>query len=335
MITTKEFKTFLEDNERQILALKNANLLKINAVDEETNENIANISYICYVDFAIGATPLSNYEKTKLIGLYDKANQQFYYHRIYSIYEFNQAFDKVAKELGAINFKNLNRMVKKAIDKELNSIYEETFVKRVIESRTDPEEEFKKAFMDKRMTSFFETGTTVYGKDNEYITDLNAYDYVKLVNDKGYISELVDNYLSSKGSFVSDKTNLDINIEKYIDNQVKLKVERNIKLSDEDEMILSLLKNISKVKNARTVKVVYEQGHNSVDLDLDVDGLKNCNYRSLVSNNYAFPSYAIKTRRGASDFTEMFRSKDNPFGYILVKGIKKVTYGRKTLYEVK
>src|SRR5699024_11490212 len=82
--------------------------------------------------------------------------------------------------------------------------------------------------------------------------------------------------------------------------------------SDLDEMILSLLKNISKVKNARTVKVVYEQGHNSVDLDLDVDGLKNCNYRSLVSNNYAFPSYAIKTRRGASDFTEMFRSKDNP-----------------------
>ena len=100
-------------------------------------------------------------------------------------------------------------------------------------------------------------------------------------------------------------------------------------------MILSLLKNISKVDNARTVKVVYEQGHNVVDLDLDVDGLKNCNYRSLVSNNYAFPSYAIKTRRGASDFTEMFRSKDNPFGYILVKGIKKVTYGRKTLYEVK
>ena len=189
--------------------------------------------------------------------------------------------------------------------------------------------------MDKVMTSFFETGTTVYGKDNEYITDLNAYDYVKLVNDKEYVRELVDNYLSSKGSFVSDKTNLDINIEKYIDNQVKLKVERNIKLSDEDEMILSLLKNISMVKNARTVKVVYEQGHNVVDLDLDVDGLKNCNYRSLVSNNYAFPSYAIKTRRGASDFTEMFRSKDNPFGYILVKGIKKVTYGRKTLYEVK
>ena len=188
--------------------------------------------------------------------------------------------------------------------------------------------------MDKRMTSFFETGTTVYGKDNEYITDLNAYDYVKLVNDKEYVSELVDNYLSSKGSFVSDKTNLDINIEKYIDNQVKLKVERNIKLSDEDEMILSLLKNISKVDNARTVKVVYEQGHNSIDLDLDVDVLKNCNYRSLVSNNYAFPSYAIKTRKAENDFRQMFRSEDNPFSDILVKGIKKVTYGRKTLYEV-
>lgn len=335
MITTKEFKAFLEDDERQILALKNGNVLKLKAVDEETGENIANISYICYVGYAIGATPLSKYNKNELLGLYDKSKQQFYYHRIYSMFEFNPEFNKVLEELGAINFKNLNRMVKKAIDKELNSIYEETFVKRVIESRTDPEEEFKKAFMDKVMTSFFETGTTVYGKDNEYITDLNAYDYVKLVNDKEYVSELVDNYLSSKGSFVSDKTNLDINIEKYIDNQVKLKVERNIKLSDEDEMILSLLKNISKVKNARTVKVVYEQGHNVVDLDLDVDGLKNCNYRSLVSNNYAFPSYAIKTRRGASDFTEMFRSKDNPFGYILVKGIKKVTYGRKTLYEVK
>lgn len=317
MITTKEFTEFLKDDERQILALKKANLLKINAIDEETNENIANISYICYVDFAIGATPLSNYEKTKLIGLYDKANQQFYYHRIYSIYEFTQAFDKVAKEVGAISFKSLNRMVKKAI-----------------ECRKDPRDEFKKAFMDQRMEGFFETGTTVYGKDNEYITDLNAYDYVKLVNDKESVSELVNDYLSSEGSFYNDKTNLDINIEKYINNQAKLKFERNIKLSDEDEMILSLLKNISKVKNARTVKVVYEQGHKVVDLDLDVDELKNCNYRSLVSNNYAFPSYAIKTRRGAEDFTEMFRSKDNPFGYILVKGIKKVTYGRKTLYEV-
>lgn len=34
MITTKEFKEFLEEDERQILVLKNANLLKINAVDE-------------------------------------------------------------------------------------------------------------------------------------------------------------------------------------------------------------------------------------------------------------------------------------------------------------
>lgn len=335
MITTKEFIEFLEDDTRQILALKKANLLKINAIDEETNENIANISYICYVDFAIGATPLSNYEKTKLIGLYDKTNQQFYYHRIYSIYEFTQVFDKVAKEVGAISFKDLDRMVKKAIDRRLNSIYQETFIKRAIECRTDSEDEFKKAFMDQRMEGFFETGTTVYGKDNEYITDINTYDYVKLVNDKEYVSELVNDYLSSEGSFYNDKTNLDINIEKYINNQVKLKVERNIELNDEDDIILSLLKNISRVENARTVKVVYEQGHNSIDLDLDVDELKNCNYRSLVSNNYAFPSYAIKTRRGASDFTEMFRSKDNPFGYILVKGIKKVTYGRKTLYEVK
>lgn len=335
MITTKEFIEFLEDDTRQILALKKANLLKINAIDEETNENIANISYICYVDFAIGATPLSNYEKTKLIGLYDKANQQFYYHRIYSIYEFTQVFDKVAKEVGAISFKSLNRIVKKAIDKRLNSIYEETFVKRAIECRKDPEEEFKKAFMDKVITSFFETGTTVYGSDNDYLTKLDAYDYVKLVNDKEYVSELVDNYLSSKGSFVSDKTNLDINIEKHIYNQAKLKFERNIELNDEDEMILSFLKNISKVKNARTVKVVYEQGHNVVNLDLDVDQLRNCNYRNLVFRNYAFSSYAIKTRKEENYFRQMFRSEDNPFSDILVKGIKKVTYGRKTLYEVK
>lgn len=334
MITTKKFTAFLEDDTKQILALKNANLLKINAIDEETGENIANISYICYVGYAIGATPLSNYEKTKLIGLYDKANQQFYYHRIYSIYEFNQAFDKVAKEVGAISFKSLNRIVKKAIDKRLNSIYEETFVKRAIECRKDPEEEFKKAFMDKVITSFFETGTTVYGSDNDYLTKLDAYDYVKLVNDKEYVSELVNDYLSSEGSFYNDKTNLDINIEKYINNQAKLKFERNIKLSDEDEMILSLLKNISKVKNARTVKVVYEQGHKSVDLDLNVDGLKNCSYHNLVSNNYAFPSYAIKTRKEENYFRQMFRSEDNPFSDILVKGIKKVTYGRKTLYEV-
>ena len=334
MITTKEFTAFLQDNTRQILPVENGNVLKLKAIDKETNENIANISYICYVDFAIGVTPLSTYNKTELLGLYDKSKQQFYYHRIYSMFEFNPEFNKVLEELGATHFKSLNRMVKKAIDKRLNSIYEETFVKRAIECRKDPEEEFKKAFMDKVITSFFETGTTVYGSDNDYLTKLDAYDYVKLVNDKEYVSELVDNYLSSKGSFVSDKTNLDINIEKHINNQVKLKVERNIKLNDEDEMILSLLKNISKVKNARTVKVVYEQGHNVVDLDLDVDQLRNCNYRNLVFRNYAFSSYAIKTRKEENYFRQMFRSEDNPFSDILVKGIKKVTYGRKTLYEV-
>ena len=187
--------------------------------------------------------------------------------------------------------------------------------------------------MDKVITSFFEIGTTVYGSDNDYLTKLDAYDYVKLVNDKEYVSELVMDYLSSKGGW-SDKTNLDINIEKHIYNQAKLKFERNIELNDEDEMILSLLKNISKIENARTVKAEYEQGHKSMDLDLNVDGLKNCSYHNLVSNNYAFPSYAIKTRNRESDFREMFRSEDNPFGGILVKGIKKVTYGRKTLYEV-
>lgn len=333
MITTKEFKEFLEEDERQILALKNANLLKINAVDEETNENIANISYICYVDFAIGATPFSNYEKTKLIGLYDKANQQFYYHRIYSIYEFTQAFDKVAKELGAISFESLNRMVKKEIDRQLKEVYQDLDIEKIVESRTDTEDEFKKSFMNQRIKAFFETETTVYGKDNEYITNLDAYDYVKLVNDKEYTSELAMKYLSSKSSF-SDKTNLELNIEKYINNQTKLKFERNIELSDEDEMILSLFKNISKVKNARTVKVAYEQGHKSVELNINVYTLKRYNYRNMVFKNYAFPSYVIKTRKAENDFRQMFRSEDNPFSDILVKGIKKVTYGRKTLYEV-
>ena len=333
MITTKKITAFLEDDTKQILALKNANLLKINAIDEETGENIANISYICYVGYAIGATPLSKYNETELLGLYDKSKQQFYYRRIYSMFEFNPEFNKVLEELGAINFTNLDRMVKKAIDKRLNSIYEETFIKRAIECRKDPRDEFKKAFMNQRMTSFFETGTTVYGSDNDYLTKLDAYDYVKLVNDKEYVSELVMDYLSSKGGW-SDKTNLDINIEKHIYNQAKLKFERNIELNDEDEMILSLLKNISKIENARTVKVEYEQGHKSVDLDLNVDGLKNCSYHNLVSNNYAFPSYAIKTRKEENYFRQMFRSEDNPFSDILVKGIKKVTYGRKTLYEV-
>lgn len=187
--------------------------------------------------------------------------------------------------------------------------------------------------MNRRINDFFATGVKVYGKDSEYLTELTAYDYVKLIEDKEYTSELAMKYLSSEGMF-SDKTNLELNTEKYIYNQVELKFERNIELSDEDEMILSLFKNISKVKNARTVKAVYEQGHKVVDLDLDVDQLRNCNYRNLVFRNYAFSSYAIKTRKGAEDFAEMFRSKDNPFGNILIKGIKKVTYGRKTLYEV-
>ncbi|MGI7383641.1 hypothetical protein ACNF9X_07200 [Campylobacter jejuni] len=334
MITTKEFKEFLEEDERQILALKNANLLKINAVDEETNENIANISYICYVDFAIGATPLSNYEKTKLIGLYDKANQQFYYHRIYSIYEFTQAFDKVAKELGAISFESLDRMVKKEIDRQLKEVYQDLDIKKIVESRTDTEDEFKKSFMNQRIKAFFETETTVYGKDNEYIINPNAYDYVKLVNDKKYTSNLAMKYLSSKSLF-ADKTNLELNIEKYIYNQVKLKFERKIKLNDEDEMVLSLLKNISKVESARTVKIVYEQEHKSMNLELDVDKLRIYNYRNLVFNNYAFPSYVIKTRKAENVFRQIFRSEGNPFSNILVKGIKKVTYGRKTLYEVK
>ena len=335
MIKTKEFIEFLEDDKRQILSLKYDNLLKINAIDEETGENIPGVSYIGYVSLAKGVTPFSNYEKTEILGIYDGKKKRLYYKTIAAVRLNDNNLRNVLDKIGAISFKSLDRIVKKAIDKELNSIYEETFVKRAIECRTDPEDEVKKTFMDQITEGFFKTGTTVYGKDNEYITNLDAYDYVKLVEDKEYVSELVNDYLSSEGSLYNNKTNLDINIEKYINNQAKLKFERNIELSDEDEMILSLLKNISKVKNARTVKVVYEQGHKSIDLDLDVDELKRHNYRSLVYNNYAFSSYTIKTRKGAEDFSEMFRSKDNPFGDILVKGIKKVTYGRKVLYEVK
>lgn len=333
MITTKKFTAFLEDDTRQILVLKNGNLLKINAVDEETNENIANISYICYVGYAIGATPLSKYNETELLGLYDRDKQQFYYRKIYSLAEFNPEFDKVVKEVGAISFESLNRMVKKEIDRQLKEVYQDLDIEKIVERRTDTEDEFKKSFMNQRIKAFFETETTVYGKDNEYIINPNAYDYVKLVNDKEYTSELAMKYLSSESSF-TDKTNLELNIEKYINNQVKLKFERNIELNDNDKIILSLFKNISKVKNARTVKVAYEQGHKSVELNINVDTLKRYNYRNLVFNNYAFPSYVIKTGKAENDFRQMFKSEDNPFSNILVKGIKKVTYGRKTLYEV-
>lgn len=334
MITTKKFTEFLEDDTRQILVLKNGNLLKINAIDEETGKSIVNISYICYVGYAIGATPLSKYNETELLGLYDRDKQQFYYRKIYSLAEFNPEFDKVVKEVGTISFESLDRMVKKEIDRQLKEVYQDLDIEKIVESRTDPKDEFKKSFMNQRIKAFFETETTVYGKDNEYKINPNAYDYVKLVNDKGYTSDLAMKYLSRKGSFPSDKTNLELNTEKYIYNQVKLKFERNIELNDNDKIILSLLKNISKVESARTVKVVYEQEHKIVDLNLDVDGLRNCTYRNLVFNNYAFPSYVIKTRKAENDFREMFRSEDNPFGGILVKGIKKVTYGRKTLYEV-
>ena len=332
MITTKKITEFLEDDTRQILVLKNGNLLKINAIDEETGKSIVNISYICYVGYAIGATPLSKYNETELLGLYDRDKQQFYYRKIYSLAEFNPEFDKVVKEVGAISFESLNRMVKKEIDRQLKEVYQDLNIEKIVESRTDTEDEFKKSFMNQRIKAFFETETTVYGKDNEYIINPNAYDYVQLVNDKEYTSELAMKYLSSKSSF-SDKTNLELNIEKYIYNQVKLKFERKIKLNDEDEMVLSLLKNISKVESARTVKVVYEQEHKSMNLELDADKLRIYDYRNLVFNNYAFPSHVIKTRKTENDFRETFRSEDNPFSNILVKGIKKVTYGRKTLYE--
>lgn len=332
MITTKEFTAFLEDDTRQILALKYDNLLKINAIDEETGENIPGVSYIGYVSLAKGVTPFSNYEKTEILGIYDGKNKRLYYKTIAAVRLNDNNLRNILDEIGAINFTNLDRMVKKAINRQLKEVYQNLDIKKIVESRTDPEEEFKQEFMNRRINDFFATGVKVYGKDSEYLTDLNAYDYVKLIVDKEYTSELAMKYLSSEGMF-SDKTNLELNTEKYIYNQVKLKFERNIELSDNDKIILNLFENISKVDNARTVKMTYKQGHKSVELNIDVDTLKGYNYRSLVSNNYAFSNYVIKTKRSTNDFREMFRSKDNPVGNILVKGIKKVTYGRKVLYE--
>lgn len=334
MITTKEFTAFLEDDKRQILALKHDNLLKINAIDEETGENIPGVSYIGYVSLAMGVTPFSNYEKTEILGIYDGKKKRLYYKTIATVRLNDNNLRNVLDEIGAINFTSLNRMVKKEIDRQLKEVYQDLDIEKIVERRTDPEEEFKQKFMNRRINDFFATGVKVYGKDSEYLTELTAYDYVKLIEDKEYTSELAMKYLLSKDMF-SDKTNLELNTEKYIYNQVKLKFERNIELSDNDKIILNLFETISKVDNARTVKMTYEQGHKSVELNIDVDTLKRYNYLSLVFNNYAFSSSAIKTMKGASDFRKMFMSEDNPFGDILVKGIKKVTYGRKTLYEVK
>lgn len=260
--------------------------------------------------------------------------KRLYYKTIAAVRLNDNNLRNVLDEIGAINFTSLNRMVKKEIDRQLKEVYQDLDIEKIVERRTDPEEEFKQKFMNRRINDFFATGVKVYGKDSEYLTELTAYDYVKLIEDKEYTSELAMKYLSSKDMF-SDKTNLELNTEKYIYNQVKLKFERNIELSDNDKIILNLFENISKVDNARTVKMTYKQGHKSVELNIDVDTLKRYNYLSLVFNNYAFSSSAIKTMKGASDFRKMFRSEDNPFGDILVKGIKKVTYGRKTLYEVK
>lgn len=334
MITTKEFTAFLEDDKRQILALKHDNLLKINAIDEETGENIPGVSYIGYVSLAMGVTPFSNYEKTEILGIYDGKKKRLYYKTIATVRLNDNNLRNILDEIGAINFTSLNRMVKKEIDRQLKEVYQDLDIEKIVERRTDPEEEFKQKFMNRRINDFFATGVKVYGKDSEYLTELTAYDYVKLIEDKEYTSELAMKYLLSKDMF-SDKTNLELNTEKYIYNQVKLKFERNIELSDNDKIILNLFENVSKVDNARTVKMTYEQGHKSVELNIDVDTLKRYNYLSLVFNNYAFSSSVIKTMKGASDFRKMFRSEDNPFGDILVKGIKKVTYGRKTLYEVK
>ena len=121
MITVNELQNFLEDNERQILAMDNANLLKINAIDEETGVNIPGISYICYVALPV-VTPVSQYSSingTDLLGIYDKENKKLYYKRISSLI-LNDKLKSVVDEIGSINFKNLYRLVVKEAEEKSN-----------------------------------------------------------------------------------------------------------------------------------------------------------------------------------------------------------------------
>ena len=139
-------------------------------------------------------------------------------------------------------------------------------------------------------------------------------------------------YLSSKHWDWSDKTSLEVNIEAYIYRQAKLNYNRNISLNNDDKRLLELLMSVSKAKNARTVKVTYEQGEKSTEVTVNVDEMKweyDC-----TNNGYDFSNYAITTGKEARKFSKSFADEENnPFGDILIKNIKKVTYGRKILFE--
>ena len=334
MITVNELQNFLENNERQILAMDNANLLKINAIDEETGVNIPGISYICYVALPVGVTPVSQYSSingTDLLGIYDKENKKLYYKRISSLI-LNDKLKSVVDEIGSINFKNLYRLVVKEVDKILQKEYKSLRVQKQIENYNYKNSDFKKSFIEQRIEAFFEKGVTVYGKNKDYELKLTAYDYAKLISDKKYAKDLAMRYLFNKPEY-RDVTNFEVNIEDYIYRQAKLNFNRNINLNDNDKKLMSLFKGISEANNARTIKSEYQKGNKSTEITVNIDEMRQ---QYDYSDGYCFSNYAITTLKAAKKFEKDFRDEeDNRFGDILLKGIKKVKYGRKVLFEEK
>ena len=334
MITVNELQNFLEDNERQILAMDRMNLLKINAIDEETGVNIPGISYICCVDWPVGVTPFSKYSTTNgtnLLGIYDKENKKLYYKRISSLI-LNDKLKSVVDEIGSINFKNLYRLVVKEVDKILQKEYKSLRVQKQIENYNYKNSDFKKSFIEQRIEAFFEKGVTVYGKNKDYELKLTAYDYSKLISDKKYAKDLAMRYLFNKPEY-RDVTNFEVNIEDYIYRQAKLNFNRNINLNDDDKKLMSLFKGISEANNARTVKIEYQQGNKSTEITVNVDEIRR---RYDHSDGYSFSEYVITTMKATDKFYKDFKDEeDNRLGHILLKGIKKVKYGRKVLFEEK
>ena len=330
MITVNELQDFLEDDERQILALDQANLLKINAIDEETGVNIPGISYICCVDWPVGVTPFSKHSTTggtNLLGIYDNKNKKLYHNRI-PTFTLDDDLKKIVDEIRGIKFKKLCRLVEKEVDKILQKEYQSLRVQKQIENYDYTDRDFKEDFIDQRIKNFFEENVTVYGETKGYELKLTAYDYAKLISNKEYVRNLALRYLSSKGW---SKSNLEVNIETYIYKQAKLNYNRNISLNDDDKQLLELLMSVSKAKNARTVKLTYKQGEKLTEVTVNVAEI----IRSHDSSNgYSFSNYAITIGKEARKFSKSFTDEENnPFGNILIKNIKRVTYGKKVLFE--
>lgn len=330
MITVNELQNFLEDDERQILALDQANLLKINAIDEETGVNIPGISYICCVDWPVGVTPFSKHSTTggtNLLGIYDNKNKKLYYNRI-PTFTLDDDLKNIVDEIRGIKFKKLYRLVEKEVDKILQKEYQSLRVQKQIENYDYTDRDFKEDFIDQRIKIFFEENVTVYGETKGYELKLTAYDYAKLISNKEYVRNLALRYLSSKGW---SKSNLEVNIETYIYKQAKLNYNRNISLNDDDKQLLELLMSVSKAKNARTVKLTYKQGEKLTEVTVNVAEI----IRSHDSSNgYSFSNYAITIGKEARKFSKSFTDEENnPFGNILIKNIKRVTYGKKVLFE--